>query len=306
MGRKDTVTKEYMSNPIYFADAFNSSVFHGKQIVKADSLSTQEMDPTEIGVVITDDAKDIVQKVRDVLKKSVIMNDGKMTYLMLGIENQSEVHYAMPVKNLIYDALNYGQQVNKIAAEHRKEKDIKGAEFLSGFSKADRIMPVLTLTIYFGSSGWEAPRCLKDMFLDDIDQEILTKVDDYRLHLIIPAEIEDFSLFQTDFGKAMKFIAMSDNPAKIKELSKDKAFEAVGVDTVRLINECTGSNIETPEGEEIVNMCKGMEGFGQMKHEEGVLDTLRDLVRKGLLAVKDAAEQAGMTTEEFQRKMQER
>lgn len=59
MGRKDTVTKDYMSNPIYFADAFNSSVFQGRQIVKADSLSAQEMDPTEIGVVITDDAKDI-------------------------------------------------------------------------------------------------------------------------------------------------------------------------------------------------------------------------------------------------------
>lgn len=306
MGRKDTVAKEYMSNPIYFADAFNSSVFQGRQIVKADSLSAQEMDPTEIGVVITDDAKNIVQKVRDVLKKSVIMNDGKMTYLMLGIENQSEVHYAMPVKNLIYDALNYGKQVNKIVAEHRKEKDIRGAEFLSGFSKADRIMPVLTLTIYFGSGGWEAPRCLKDMFSDDIDEEILGKVDDYRLHLIIPAEIKDFSLFRTDLGKAMRFIAASESPAEIKKLSKDKAFAKVGADTVHLINECTGSNIEVPEGEEVVNMCKGMEGFGEMKREEGVLDTLRDLVHKGLLAVKDAAEQAGMSTEEFQQKMQER
>ncbi|MBQ6886837.1 MAG: hypothetical protein IJN54_04920 [Lachnospiraceae bacterium] len=97
MGKKDTITKEYMSNPQYFADAFNSSVFNGKQIVRADSLSVQEVDPTELGIVITDDAKDIVQKVRDVLKKSIIMNDGKTTFLLLGIENQSEVHYAMPV-----------------------------------------------------------------------------------------------------------------------------------------------------------------------------------------------------------------
>ena len=57
------------------------------------------------------------------------MNDGKTAFLILGIENQSEVHYAMPVKKLIYDALNYGQQVNKIAALHRKDKNMKnGAE----------------------------------------------------------------------------------------------------------------------------------------------------------------------------------
>ena len=159
MGKMDTQAKVYMSDPKHFADAFNSGVFRGKQVVRADSLSLQEMDPTELGIVITEDAKDIVQKVRDILKKSILMNDGKTAFLILGIENQSEVHYAMPVRNLIYDALNYGQQVNKIAALHRKEKDLKaGDEYLSGFNKADKIMPVITLTVYFGAKEWDAPR----------------------------------------------------------------------------------------------------------------------------------------------------
>ena len=100
MGKKDTSTKAYMSDPKYFADAFNSGVFGGKQVVKADSLMLQEMDPTEWSVVIANDTKDIVQKVRDVLKKSIVMNDGNVSYLLLGIENQSEVHYAMPVKKI--------------------------------------------------------------------------------------------------------------------------------------------------------------------------------------------------------------
>lgn len=307
MGKKDTITKEYMSKPHYFADAFNSSVFGGKQVVKADNLLLQEMDSTELGIVITDDAEDIVQKVRDVLKKSIIMNDGKTAYLLLGIENQSEIHYAMPVKNLIYDALNYGQQVNKIAAKHRKEKDIKDAEFLSGFSKNDKIMPVITLTVYFGGDEWDAPRSLKDMFPEDINEEILKEVDDYKLHLIVPTEIKDFSVFKTDFGKAMKYIAASESLEKIEELSKNVEFERVSSDTVRLINECTNSRIEVSAGEEKVNMCKGFEGYGEMRREEGradgIWETLTDLVQKGLLSVKDAAEQAGMTVEEFTQKM---
>ncbi|MBR3807450.1 MAG: hypothetical protein IKJ15_03640 [Lachnospiraceae bacterium] len=36
MGKIDTCTKEYISNPRIFADAFNYYFFHGKQVVKPD------------------------------------------------------------------------------------------------------------------------------------------------------------------------------------------------------------------------------------------------------------------------------
>lgn len=39
-----------------------------------------------------------VQKYRDLLKSAAIMEDGEAAYVLLGIENQTEVHYAMPVK----------------------------------------------------------------------------------------------------------------------------------------------------------------------------------------------------------------
>lgn len=277
-----------MSTPEYFADAFNSTVFHGKQVVKADDLHLQEMDPTEMGIIIKEDAKDIVQKVRDILKKSVIMSDGNISYLLLGIENQSEIHYAMPVKNLIYDALNYGQQVNRIASRHRKKKDLQNAEYLSRFAKADKIMPVITLTIYFGSKDWDAPRSLKEMFPDGIDEEILKEVDDYRLHLIIPSEIKDYSLFQTELGKVMKFIAASDDPAEIEKLSNDSDFEAVKAESVNLINECTGAKIPTPEGEEVINVCKGIEGYAEKYAEEyaerNLIKQIEGMLRRGKTA----------------------
>ena len=56
MGKKDTITKEYMSKPQYFADAFNSSVFKGKQVIKPDELFLEERDVTEMGIIITEDA----------------------------------------------------------------------------------------------------------------------------------------------------------------------------------------------------------------------------------------------------------
>ena len=48
LGKKDTVTKEYMRNPTVFADAFNKYLYHGRQVIKPECL--KELDATEIAV----------------------------------------------------------------------------------------------------------------------------------------------------------------------------------------------------------------------------------------------------------------
>ena len=36
--------------------------------------------------------------------------DGEAVYIILGAENQTDVHYAMPVKSALYDIINYAGQ----------------------------------------------------------------------------------------------------------------------------------------------------------------------------------------------------
>ena len=263
MGERDIITKDYMSKTHYFADAFNASVFGGKQLVKSDALMLQEKDTTELGIILSKEQKKTkaVQKARDILKKSILMKDDKTTYLLLGIENQSDLHYALPVKNLVYDALNYMRQVNEITEMHKKKKDLEGTEFLSGFSKDDKIYPIITLAVYFGAEEWDAPRSLKEMFPSDIEDVVLDQVEDYRLHLIVPSEIKDFSLFKTDLRKVLKYIKMSGDPEGIEQLKTDKDFQEMDVDTVRLINEFTKSNIEISREKEEIKMCVAWDSF---------------------------------------------
>ncbi|MDE7224002.1 MAG: hypothetical protein K2O34_09505 [Acetatifactor sp.] len=45
----------------------------------------------------------------------------------------------------------------------KKEAPTDG-EFLSGFWKTDRLIPVITLVTYFGSNSWDAPLSLKEMY----------------------------------------------------------------------------------------------------------------------------------------------
>ena len=56
----------------------------------------------------------------------------------------------MAVKNMLYDALQYAKQVEEAKKSYRdknKTADIKlsSEEFLSGFRKQDKLMPVITL-----------------------------------------------------------------------------------------------------------------------------------------------------------------
>ena len=94
------------------------------------------------------------------------------------VENQTEIHYAMPVRNIIYDALQYGKQVSEVAKRHKNQGDRKGhnkGEYLSGFYKEDRIRPVVTLVVHFGADEWDGPLSLYDM-MDLEDEKLLEYV----------------------------------------------------------------------------------------------------------------------------------
>lgn len=269
-----------MSEPKYFADSFNYYLFDGRQVIQSDKL--QVLDPTEMALIPKDTTVENVEKIRDVLKQCVLMADEKATYLMLGIENQTDIHYALPVKNMIYDALNYGKQVSDKAKEHREKKDLQDSgEFLSGFSRDDKLKPLITLTVYFGPKAWNAPRSLKEMF-ETTDETILQFVEDYRVHLIVPKEIKDFNKFATDFGKAMRFIAASQDEDALDELQKAEEFQSVDIQTVQLLNACTNSKIPVIEGEEEVNMCKGLDDLMARHRREGKAEERVNLIRTAL------------------------
>ena len=119
MGKVDTITKKYIENPIVFADAFNQFLYHGEQKINPARLT--ELDATEIVVPYGGNGAGVPeQKYRDVLKLLYAMTDGQTAYCVMGIENQAEIHYALPVKNGVYDFLQLSHQVSKAASSHEQ------------------------------------------------------------------------------------------------------------------------------------------------------------------------------------------
>ena len=72
----------------------------------------------------------------------------KETFVIFGVENQSEIDYSMPVRCLFMDMMDYVNQIERIAKKHRAENSNQtGAEFISGFHKSDKLYPVVTAVI---------------------------------------------------------------------------------------------------------------------------------------------------------------
>ena len=257
MGTVDIVTKEYMRENAIFADAFNYLIYGGKKVIDPAGLTEVDTATSAVG------KKDALQKYRDVLKAAVIKQDEKMSYVLLGVENQTDVHYAMPVRNAIY-ALQYGKQVSDIAAGHRRsQKDYSGktgGEYLSGFLKEDHIKPVITLVIHFGAEEWDGPLSLHEM-MPIRDMEILSYVENYRIHLIDPAKLteEELNKFSTSMREVMGYIKYSNNKEKLLDFLRTDTHKSIEMNAARVIKTITKTPIKISEEKEGIEMCQAIE-----------------------------------------------
>ena len=105
-------------------------------------------------------------------------------FVVMGIELQNHIHYAMPLRHMIYDGMSYLKEYKEIVQQNKKEKrQASGDEFLSGMRKEDRLHPVISLTIYYGENPWDGPLSLKDM-LQNVPLEVMGAVADYKMNLL--------------------------------------------------------------------------------------------------------------------------
>ena len=183
--------------------------------------------------------------------------DDRAVYVIGGLENESKVNYAMPVKALILDMLNYTKQIREAEKSYKKQKEYgdSNSEFLSGFHKEDKLIPVITLTIHFGNQKWDGPRNIREMF-SETDPRIMRFLPDYEINLISPNEIDDFSDFDSDLGVVLSYIKASVDKKELRDLtSSDERFQRVERDAFHVLNEATDSKLKMIVKEGKIDVC---------------------------------------------------
>ena len=337
MGTTDVITKNYIRQNDVFADACNYLIYGGKAVIRPEEL--KEMDTAELGILSENGVHnkgrkkpESVQKYRDVLKSAVVMQDGQAAYLIIGIENQTDIHYAMPVRNMIYDALQYGKQVDQTAhrnQRNRRTRVQKKGEFLSGFYKEDKLIPVITFVIHFGAEEWDGSMSLKEMM--DLQDEVLEEyIQDYRIYLIDPVKLteEELGKFKSSLREVLMFMKYSKDEEKMDEFIRNNENMSRMDRMAAEVMKCIGKiPMEIEEGGE-VNMCKAIDDMMEKRErkgrQEGIqkgiregrekgiqegkkagqLEVLMELAMDGILSVKVAADKASMSVNDFEKQLE--
>ena len=195
------------------------------------------------------------------------------------------------LKNMFYDVMAYGNQVKETAKKHRKDKDTTTSdEFLSGFTKEDKLIPVITITVYLGTKEWDGLRKLSDMF-GDVDEELMPFIPDYRINLLAPREITDFTGFRTSIRQLFEVLKNAYDKEKMQEvLQNDEKFSRVDRETVEAINLFAGTDIDIDEKDEVIDMCKAWEEQKNEGRELGERQKIISLIVKKLQKNKSVAE----------------
>lgn len=286
MKLKNAVSNTYLARPERFAQICNHGLFGGKHLIQPDKL--RELNAGELGLLEQGTGKaKVLEKNRDILR----MYDDQMLLMVIGVENQTDIHYCMPLRNMLYDVLKYEDQRAEIEHRHRKEKDLHGAEFTSGFSKRDRLIPVMTLAVYWGPEPWDGPRNLHEIL--DIPPDLLQykdRIGDYPVNLLEICTIDNWEHYNGELKALLGFVRYQKDPKALEAFVHDneEIFRSVTPETAQAITVLGNAkeiqhylNDRSEESEGTINMCQALQEMIQKGEEQGgikvlILDNLEE------------------------------
>ena len=264
MGQRDISQGRYFEDNQRYADLINGFVFKGKQVISGQDI--QDMDSRVTGVSGSLRQRFMVQKYRDCVRR-VIFGTG---VVVIGIENQDKVHYGMPIRIMMEDAASYDRQMRQIQRRHRAWHDLKGGEFLGGFSRYDRVHPVITICIYYGSAPYDGPRELFQIMDDaNLPENMKLMLNNYRIHVLEIRSFQHIDCFRTDLREVFGFIQRAGDTEAARKFTfeNEKEFKALEEDAFDVIVSATGSmelaglkDTYREEGGKI-NMCEAIRGM---------------------------------------------
>lgn len=290
MHRIDKTSKRFLEDSARFADIINAVVCQGKQVLKTENIQERNVESIFIGKNAKNGKSFTIE--RDIVREAILESH----VVLISIENQTGIHYAMPLRVMQGDTLQYHEQMKKIAKEHKEKKDLRGNEYISEFSKDDKLIPVTTVCVYWGTEPWNGPRCLKDMMdLDGLPEEIIGKISDYPLNLIEVNRIENIDVFKTDLRLVFGFLQRRENKEKLHNFIKEneEEFRNLAEDAYDFLSivahskELEQMRVEIREAEEKeilreggkVNMCKAIRDMIEDGRQEGIKEGQRRVVK---------------------------
>lgn len=212
---KDIAEKRLEACNDVFADIFNNLVFGGHTVLAENQLSPL---PTESFSRMEDGS--LRQGTRDILKTN---QTNERYRLICGLENQTGRDNTMPQRVMGYDFAAYEEQIRQIMKANRAAGTPAYGKRIHDFQK---LAPVITVVLFYGSEIWTLPHCLHDMLEFPHDHEHLIKpyVANYPLNLVcvskLPPEVR--GRLTSDFRLIAEYLACKDDKEQLEAVMADQ------------------------------------------------------------------------------------
>ena len=307
MGEKDITQKNFESYNDVVADIVNGSLFNGEEYIKADSL----VDAQPFSQYKADDGT-LHEQERDVAKYCVDANCS-IRLALIGFENQIAIDLDMPLRVIGYDGISYRDELNldKVVVDKStgKKRRIRHKRY-----------PVITLVLYFGEKPWKKPLCLYDVV--DVPDRLKPFVNDFKLNIIDVPRLtpEQVKKYKGDFQIIADYFVQRTGGKEY--IPPDKSIQHVD-SMLKLMSVLTRDMRysdwlkEDSAAREGIKMCEVLdraeargeargkaigEARGKVIGEAiGIQRTLISLVKKNLLSIRDAAAEAGMSEDAYEK-----
>ena len=304
MGKRNVTVNNYFADKERFADLFNVKLFGGKQVVLPEDLV--DMDTKALRIYHNAEGNGYEEFVRDQLKQWKY----GARLLVLGLEPENSVHYALPIKLMKYESIQYEKNYRRIQKRHRKKKDLKQKEYISGFGKADYLEPVITIALYHGKEEWDAPVSLHEMLSfesmpEEIREEVKNYCNDFHVNLLDVNHPNDTDKFKTDLREVFGFLVrQNDKHALQKYIESNVNFRCLKEDTYDMIMVLSNTKEMMVKKEKYgteggYNMCLAIREWGEEERAAGRQEGRQEGEMLCLISLTMKKKERGLSVEEI-------
>ncbi len=133
------------------------------------------------------------------------LKDNGIELAVLHLENQSDISNVMPIRDMGYIYSGYQEQLRIRKKQNRKQ----GIHYVSGEIGLDqKLCPVISLILYYGTEEWTAPTRLKEMLIipQDGNNDWEPLIEDHKIHLVnlICQSDEEVDQYRSDLWYIVK------------------------------------------------------------------------------------------------------
>lgn len=309
---KDFISNSFFSDNERYADIINGIGCDGVPFVKGKDL--QELDTkVSLGRWKGFGRRQKLRKMlyRDMVRKTPF----GINFAIIGIENQEEIDYALPLRILCYDAGEYEKQAARIRKDvRRNRKGLSSGEYLYGFKKDSRLFPTVTFVLYYGEKEWDGAKDIYGLLdFTDIPKRLREKISNYQIHVVEVRKLADTDLFKTDVKQVFDFIRFSKDKKKLRDLmSNDLSYAYLDEDAYDMVASYAGEKEMFKIKEKHmkggkVNMCQGLREWMEDERNAGLevgkaemlVSSVESVMLKFNVDLGKACEGVGTTVEEY-------